>query len=358
MRENSRMSRFTLVAENLVRHKSGSLYLQAWVDGKPIREKLAANTLRIAKLQRDARLASLRSSAQLRLTSSVKTLEEVIQTVRGRVVDQPDLEPDTAKYYKAIISILEKSLPGEIHGKSFTATESATWWKDIAKKYAPQRANNTLSMAKRVGEVLVEAGLRSDNPFGKLKRVKIPPTKIVVPDRQTLDSIITSIASQGKRDSKESAAYVGFLAYGGCRHGQAQGLQWEDIDLRPEEKGGGWITFWSGIRGTKGAKSRNLPISAPLRKILEAYQPEDATGPVFKIKTPRIALDNACKRLGIPHLRLHDLRHFFGTYAIESGVDIPTVAKWLGHKDGGALLMRTYSHVRDDHSAASAKKLR
>ena len=49
-------------------------------------------------------------------------------------------------------------------------------------------------------------------------------------------------------------------------------------------------------------------------------------------------------------LRVHDLRHFFTTCCIESGVDIPTMAKWLGHKDGGALTMRTYGHVRDSHS--------
>ena len=40
----------------------------------------------------------------------------------------------------------------------------------------------------------------------------------------------------------------------------------------------------------------------------------------------------------------HDLRHFFATTCIESGVDIPTVSRWLGHKDGGALAMRLYGH--------------
>ena len=53
----------------------------------------------------------------------------------------------------------------------------------------------------------------------------------------------------------------------------------------------------------------------------------------------------------------HDLRHYFTTDAIKRGVDIPTIAKWLGHKDGGALLMKTYSHLLQDHSRAMAKKL-
>ena len=77
--------------------------------------------------------------------------------------------------------------------------------------------------------------------------------------------------------------------------------------------------------------------------------------PLFSIRDPRRALDSATDRLGFPHQRLHDLRHFFATYCIEQGVDIPTVSRWLGHKDGGVLAMRTYGHLRDEHSQAMAR---
>jgi integrase len=68
-------------------------------------------------------------------------------------------------------------------------------------------------------------------------------------------------------------------------------------------------------------------------------------------------LNNACTRLQLPHLRIHDLRHFFASWCIESSIDIATVAKWLGHKDGGVLLMKTYGHIGDQHSLDSAGKL-
>jgi integrase len=51
------------------------------------------------------------------------------------------------------------------------------------------------------------------------------------------------------------------------------------------------------------------------------------------------------------------LRHLFATRAIESGVPVPTVARWLGHQDGGALLLKTYSHLLDHHSQESAQKV-
>jgi integrase len=62
--------------------------------------------------------------------------------------------------------------------------------------------------------------------------------------------------------------------------------------------------------------------------------------------------------MGIKRLSHHDLRHLFATICIESGVDIPTVAKWLGHKDGGVLALKTYGHLRNEHSQAMAKKVK
>jgi integrase len=344
------VSEWKQVGENLVRHAGGSYYLRAKVAGKVIRVKLDATDLKIAKLQRDDKLSALRSAAQEKSTSDVRTLGDAINLVAGRVLKGAHLEAPTVEYYEAIIEILRKTMPCAVHGRNWTASEAAAWWKKVATKYAAQRANNILSMGKRVTAVLVECGLRSEDPAKNLRRVKIPKKNLEIPSRDLIDQIIQSIATQKKRSSKESAAYVGFLAYAGCRHGQAKALKWENVS-------DGWITFNSGVAGTKGAAQRRLPIFEPLRKALEPLRYEGASGPIFSMASPRIALANACKRLEVPHLRLHDLRHFFATFAIQSGVDIPTVAKWLGHKDGGALLMRTYSHVRDDHSKESAKKL-
>jgi hypothetical protein len=47
----------------------------------------------------------------------------------------------------------------------------------------------------------------------------------------------------------------------------------------------------------------------------------------------------------------------FATRCIESGVDIPTVSRWLGYRDGGALAMKTYGHLRREHSIAQAQKV-
>ncbi len=84
---------------------------------------------------------------------------------------------------------------------------------------------------------------------------------------------------------------------------------------------------------------------------------ERLTAKVFRVNEAQKAIDAACRKLGIKRITHHDLRHLFATICIESGVDIPTVSRWLGHKDGGALAMKTYGHLRREHSLAQAQRV-
>jgi len=76
-----------------------------------------------------------------------------------------------------------------------------------------------------------------------------------------------------------------------------------------------------------------------MRRFLERIQDEHSekeflANPVMRIHECQGAINSACKSLGIARFTHHDLRHLFATRCIESGVDIPTVSRWLGHKDG------------------------
>jgi hypothetical protein len=81
-----------------------------------------------------------------------------------------------------------------------------------------------------------------------------------------------------------------------------------------------------------------------LLKRLQDQLGTQAKGRIMRVGERTIALTRACKEIGIPKLTHHDLRQLFATRCIESGVDIPTVARWLGHKDGGALTGRSAPH--------------
>jgi integrase len=85
---------------------------------------------------------------------------------------------------------------------------------------------------------------------------------------------------------------------------------------------------------------------------------EPPTAGVLPLHECQVTMDRAAKEVGMKRITHHDLRHLFATRCIESAVDIPTVSRWLGHKDGGALAMRVYGHLRDQHSTDMATKVR
>ena len=54
---------------------------------------------------------------------------------------------------------------------------------------------------------------------------------------------------------------------------------------------------------------------------------------------------------GLPEDRAngcHMMRHLFASSLIAAGMDVRTVAEYLGHSDGGALVLKTYSHLMPD----------
>src|SRR5262249_38002286 len=53
----------------------------------------------------------------------------------------------------------------------------------------------------------------------------------------------------------------------------------------------------------------------------------------------------------------HDCRHHFISYAVMSGIDFMTIARWVGHKDGGVLIGKVYGHLSNERAKAQAARL-
>lgn len=346
------MADFQKVGENLVRHTNGTIYLRAKIGGKCIRESLKLQDLRLAKIARDSRLAALRSaeSATTNKGGKVRTMRQVLEVLRTELVDRPNIEAKTKAYCKDIIRIMEDSLPLTIHARTWTRQEAQAWWVKVGEKYSASVANKVLGAMRKFTGIMIEHGLRSDDPARELKRMPAKKQHRKMPGRDDMKRIVEFIRNMRKQSCVESSHFVAFLAFSGMRRGELTSLRWEHI-------GSDWITV--GATGnTKSKTFRMVPVSAPLQEVIDDMRKPTSRGEIFHIASPRHSLRSACAALGLPRMRVHDLRHFFATWAIESGVDIPTVSRWLGHKDGGALAMKTYGHLRDDHSLSSAAKLK
>lgn len=353
---NYGMAAWKKVGENLVRHSGGKIYLRMRVDGKPIRVSLGTDDLRIAKIAREARMAALKEAAKDKEAKQPKTIGDFLDLVEERAV-LPHLKPKTVRNYRFTFGTLRKSLDVNRRGQGFTEADASAWWRAYVVTGCAQTVNLGLTMAKRLGECLRECGLAPANPFARLKRVAIRKAELKIPTDDDLRAVISSIRSQGLRCSIEASRMVAFLAYSGARIGELQTAIWRDVSPQ-------WLTITGGEAGTKNGKIRRVPINPRLRAVLvemgwdakEGNAPEGLApeSPLFTIVSPRGALRGACARLKIGYIHPHMLRHCFASLAIEQGVDIPTLSRWLGHSDGGTLAMKTYAHLRDDHSLRMA----
>jgi integrase len=80
-------------------------------------------------------------------------------------------------------------------------------------------------------------------------------------------------------------------------------------------------------------------------------------GYIFRLQQARKALSNACQRLGFPRFTHRSFRRMFITRCLELGIDVQTIARLQGHKDGGKLILDTYGFVSDAHSQRMAQLL-
>lgn len=175
-------------------------------------------------------------------------------------------------------------------------------------------ANGTLAIVKNVFSMLQDAGCLKNNPAAKLERMTLRSGKLHVPGKEDFRRIIEEVKKapilrkwQKKDLYSKAADMIAFLAYSGRRIEEARRLVWGDIGKEsisvPDIK--------------RAASRRTLYINASLAEVIESLRRErrgnSPDDPVFVIENPRKALTNACIRLGLPHVRIHDLRHTYAT---------------------------------------------
>jgi integrase len=232
--------------------------------------------------------------------------------------------------------------------------------------------NRSIDTLRRVLDIAIERGQIHSNPVlvrppsGRLKK-KVAQKKLKLPSMEQVGKLIVAIENNGAPGGwgQEAADLCRLLMMTGARIGEVEFTVWSDVD---------WEKGQMHLPGYKTeASDRYIPLFASLQELLKkiierrksaARFTEDGkaflepSDPIFRIKKCQKSIDAACARAKVPRLTHHEFRHLFATICIESGVDIPTVAGWLGHNDGGVLAMKTYGHIRREHSQLAAGKVR
>jgi len=347
---------------NLVRYKSsGKYFARLRVRGKLIRRGLKTSQISVAKL----RLADLekqerqRAENQTAVADGAMAFGDALAIYRQRLAGDGSLKPRSKVYREERMAALLKSWPGleKTDVRKISKSDCLTWAGDYGQKAAPSNFNNTVGTLRLILEIGVEAGARYDNPARFIKRLRVLPKKLQLPSEDQFLALVETIEKADGGWNHRCSDLVRFLAFGGFRKGEASVITWGDCDMEKGEI----VVRGDAETGTKNWSIRRVPMIPEMRQLLERLRAQRADEPptasVMLVRECQGAINSACKKLGIARFTHHDLRHLFATRCIESGVDIPTVSRWLGHKDGGALAMKVYGHLRDQHSVSMAQKV-
>jgi|11BtaG_2_1085332.scaffolds.fasta_scaffold32995_1 integrase len=335
---------------NLFVSSYGNYYWKAKINGSVRQGTLGTKSMSTAKSRLYRRLQAGKRQYQGKHLGKIVTLGDWAREWLRRENKRPNIKPGTKYDYEKKIKSLEDAPVMSIAFARLNEEHCLEWWQELNDRVAPVTANSRFRVFRSVILLAMEETGRLDNPIKKLRRKPVRRTVRKIPGAQEIRKLAQTIREQGKRHSLECAAMVEFAAYSGARPAEVAAIRAEDID-------GDWLVIRGGEDGTKNHEERLVPINKALKEVIEREGFEQRTGKLFHIKSTTRALHNACQRLRIDSVTPYTLRHFFATSCMEAGVDVATVADWMGHKDGGVLLLKTYTHVRRAHSLREASRL-
>ena len=145
-------------------------------------------------------------------------------------------------------------------------------------------------------------------------------------------------------ESEQDAAIFLTAAFTGLRQGELLALRWRDVDFeRRVVRVHRTYKSGNGVDTPKSGRGRAVPMADEVAQALarlserEHFTEDDDLvfhGPCGHVNAQKLGYryKTALNRAGLRELRFHDLRHTFGTIAINRA-DIVQVQAWMGHAD-------------------------
>ncbi len=196
------------------------------------------------------------------------------------------------------------------------------------------------------------------DPASVLRSPKQPETLPDIIDRTELAQLLVIPSREGvwKRvhpgKAQRDRLLLALFAYGGLRHSELLGLDWDDIDLQRR---------LVRVRHAKGGRQRSVPIHPGLIALFLDYHatrtplgdPAVFVGVLGRRLSPTVltrTFRHYATAAGInQHKRVtpHTLRHVFATELLSAGANLRQIQELLGHKHLDST--QRYTHVSPDH---------
>lgn len=346
-----------------------------------------------------SRLLVERDDDRLRPTGLAPTLADYITSVYTKQLDTSGKRLASVEKEKAYLRRWAGKL-GQLRLNKIRPHHLSRHLTGLAGDgYAARSVNLHLIAIRGVLKAALRDGyLKPPLPFEGLgwQRVDTKARSLCTPGEV---DFLCEVALGAGKNGRQFVDYLRFLQYSGARRNEALRVRWQDVDIER-----GHVTL--GAEGdSKNREPRvvdfNPNLEAHLKEMFSRRQPDsqwlfpspqrgdhDVPARTFmeSLRLARLAAGCgclACQRVSIgadaarcahcgserverrerllpPKLQrfgFHDLRHHFISYAVMSGIDFMTIARWVGHKDGGVLIGKVYGHLADEHRKAQAARL-
>ena len=148
-------------------------------------------------------------------------------------------------------------------------------------------------------------------------------------------------------------AAIRLLIFTGMRVGEVLGLKWESVDFErrvlhlPESKTGPKTVFLN--EPALEILQHQLEMSPASEWVFPGKDPEQPLTPFAKTWA------RILKKAEIEDLRLHDLRHNFGSVSASLNMSLPMIAKMLGHSQ--TVTTERYAHLADNPVQSAAEEV-
>jgi integrase len=198
---------------------------------------------------------------------------------------------------------------------------------------SPKTANLCLALAKRIMTTAVDLGHLTENPFKGVKLYRLPEADTPHWTTAERDLFLESARALDPAFTR----LVAVACHTGLRLGELAALRREDLEFerRRIRVRGSYSVALQELGPTKGKEIAEASMN-PV--VTEALSPARFLRPgewVFERSlfwSARKRLGRLAKRVGVPAIRFHDLRHTFASLLADEGVSLLQLQKLMRHK--------------------------
>ena len=289
-----------------------------------------------------------------------------------------DVKDSTIFTYQRDCDIYIRSELGTIPLKDLSKAKIQKWLNGLYQKGLSEKMVKCVFgvLHKSLADAVTFIDL-AENPSDKCKLKKVPPPKLTHLENDDVQRFLREI------DGKVHERLYKVALFTGMREGEVLGLTWDCVDFeegtitvdkqlcRERSKGGAYY-----FSPPKDEEYRTLYVPQSVMELLKEQRRcemekraevgdlwegknmvfSNPTGGFLSYRTVYDCFKRVMRKLGLPGVRFHDLRHVYAALSLQAGDDVRTLQGNLGHATP-EFSLRVYAYVNQEMKKQSAARM-